>query len=78
MRPVVVFELLVFKVIDAFFLFLFPEHTMAETLTVALRVAEEAIDEAISKAEFENTSQVQFRHTIPSSTLISLHLQQTK
>lgn len=31
---------------------------MAETLTVALRVAEEAIDEAISKAEFDSTSQV--------------------
>lgn len=31
---------------------------MAETLTVALRVAEEAVDEAISKAEFDTTSQV--------------------
>lgn len=31
---------------------------MAETLTVALRVAEEAIDEAISKAEFDTSSQV--------------------
>ncbi|KAJ4936389.1 hypothetical protein JOQ06_000983 [Pogonophryne albipinna] len=30
---------------------------MAETLTVALRVAEEAIDEAISKAEFDTASQ---------------------
>lgn len=28
-----------------------PGHSMAETLTVALRVAEEAIEEAISKAE---------------------------
>lgn len=45
---------------------------MAETLTVARRVAEEAIDEAISKAELENTSQVVcFLHTIPSSALIS-------
>lgn len=34
------------------------EHSMAETLTVALQVAEEAIDEAISNAEFNNTSQV--------------------
>lgn len=34
------------------------EHSMAETLTVALRVAEEAIDEAISKAEFDTASQV--------------------
>lgn len=34
------------------------EHSMAETLTVALQVAEEAIDEAISKAEFDATSQV--------------------
>ncbi|XP_040911864.1 rab effector MyRIP-like isoform X3 [Toxotes jaculatrix] len=33
------------------------EHSMAETLTVALRVAEEAIDEAISKAEFDASSQ---------------------
>lgn len=31
---------------------------MAETLTVALRVAEEAIDEAIYKAEFNPGSQV--------------------
>jgi len=35
-----------------------PEHSIAETITVALRVAEEAIDEAISKAEFDTTSQV--------------------
>ena len=28
-----------------------PGHSMAETLTVALRVAEEAIEEAIAKAE---------------------------
>lgn len=34
------------------------EHSMAETLTVAMRVAEEAIDEAISKAEFDTASQV--------------------
>ncbi|XP_044077009.1 rab effector MyRIP [Siniperca chuatsi] len=34
-----------------------PEHSMSETLTVALRVAEEAIDEAISKAEFDTASQ---------------------
>ncbi|XP_055359916.1 rab effector MyRIP isoform X2 [Betta splendens] len=33
------------------------EHSMAETLTVALRVAEEAIDEAISKAEFHPACQ---------------------
>ncbi|CAK6957683.1 rab effector MyRIP [Scomber scombrus] len=33
------------------------EHSMAETLTVALRVAEEAIDEAISAAEFDTSSQ---------------------
>ncbi|XP_042353942.1 rab effector MyRIP isoform X2 [Plectropomus leopardus] len=33
------------------------EHSMAETLTVALRVAEEAIDEAISKAEFDTSNQ---------------------
>ncbi|XP_033506644.2 uncharacterized protein myripa isoform X2 [Epinephelus lanceolatus] len=33
------------------------EHSMAETLSVALRVAEEAIDEAISKAEFDTTNQ---------------------
>lgn len=33
------------------------EHSMAETLTVALRVAEEAIDEAISKAEFHTDNQ---------------------
>lgn len=40
---------------------LFPlraEHSMADTLGVALRVAEEAIDEAISKAEFHSDSQV--------------------
>lgn len=34
------------------------EHSMAETLSVALRVAEEAIDEAISKAECDTASQV--------------------
>ncbi|XP_037643851.1 rab effector MyRIP isoform X2 [Sebastes umbrosus] len=33
------------------------EHSVAETITVALRVAEEAIDEAISKAEFDTASQ---------------------
>ncbi|XP_029930923.1 rab effector MyRIP isoform X2 [Myripristis murdjan] len=33
------------------------EHSMAETLSVALRVAGEAIDEAISKAEFDTTNQ---------------------
>ncbi|TWW73644.1 Rab effector [Takifugu flavidus] len=33
------------------------EHSMAETLSVALRVAEEAIDEAISKAEVAASSQ---------------------
>ncbi|XP_028282497.1 rab effector MyRIP isoform X2 [Parambassis ranga] len=33
------------------------EHSMAETLTVAMRVAEEAIDEAISKAEIDTSSQ---------------------
>lgn len=31
---------------------------MAETLTVAFRVAEEAIDEAISNAEFDAATQV--------------------
>ncbi|KAM9323116.1 uncharacterized protein myripa [Pholidichthys leucotaenia] len=35
------------------------EHSVAETLTVAMRVAEEAIDEAISKAEFDTSSQEQ-------------------
>lgn len=45
---------------------------MAETLTVALRVAEEAIDEAITKAEFENTCQVVcLLHAFLSRTLIS-------
>ncbi|KAM7379555.1 hypothetical protein PAMP_005101 [Pampus punctatissimus] len=34
------------------------EHNNAETLTVALRVAEEAIDEAISEAEFDTSSQI--------------------
>ncbi|KAM6919728.1 uncharacterized protein myripa [Lycodopsis pacificus] len=33
------------------------EHSIAETITVALRVAEEAIDEAISKAELDSASQ---------------------
>ncbi|XP_029309148.1 rab effector MyRIP [Cottoperca gobio] len=33
------------------------EHSMAESLTVALRVAEETIDEAICKAEFDTASQ---------------------
>ncbi|KAM4727790.1 uncharacterized protein myripa isoform 2-T2 [Anableps anableps] len=33
------------------------EHSVAETLSVALRVAEEAIDEAISKAEFDTSTQ---------------------
>uniref|UniRef100_A0A3Q3ELA8 Myosin VIIA and Rab interacting protein a n=1 Tax=Labrus bergylta TaxID=56723 RepID=A0A3Q3ELA8_9LABR len=33
------------------------EHSMEETLTVALRVAEEALDEAITKAEFDTSSQ---------------------
>ncbi|XP_032422337.1 LOW QUALITY PROTEIN: rab effector MyRIP [Xiphophorus hellerii] len=33
------------------------EHSVAETLSVALRVAEEAIDEAISKAEFGTSTQ---------------------
>ncbi|XP_041847752.1 rab effector MyRIP-like isoform X2 [Melanotaenia boesemani] len=33
------------------------EHSMAETLSVAMRVAEEAIDEAISKAEFDTSTQ---------------------
>ncbi|XP_032387721.1 rab effector MyRIP [Etheostoma spectabile] len=33
------------------------EHSMAETLTVALRVAEEAVDEAISKAESDTANQ---------------------
>ncbi|KAG7268865.1 hypothetical protein CRUP_008130 [Coryphaenoides rupestris] len=34
------------------------EHGMADTLTVAKRVAGEAIDEAISKAEFQTDNQV--------------------
>lgn len=55
----------VIEVIQCHFFLWIPEHSMAETLTVALRVAEEAIDEAIGKAEFENTSQVRFPHTIP-------------
>ncbi|XP_061879779.1 rab effector MyRIP isoform X2 [Entelurus aequoreus] len=33
------------------------EHSMAESLTVALRVAEEAIDEAICNAEFDTATQ---------------------
>ncbi|XP_028297173.1 rab effector MyRIP isoform X2 [Gouania willdenowi] len=33
------------------------EHSVADTLTVAMRVAEEAIDEAISKAEFDSSTQ---------------------
>ncbi|CAN9502982.1 unnamed protein product [Ophioblennius macclurei] len=33
------------------------EHSMAETLSVAMRVAEEAIDEAISNAEFDTSNQ---------------------
>ncbi|XP_038151922.1 rab effector MyRIP-like isoform X2 [Cyprinodon tularosa] len=33
------------------------EHSVAETLSVALRVAEEAIDDAISKAEFDTISE---------------------
>ncbi|XP_024860598.1 rab effector MyRIP isoform X2 [Kryptolebias marmoratus] len=33
------------------------EHSMAETLCVATRVAEEAIDEAISKADFDTSTQ---------------------
>ncbi|XP_074544824.1 uncharacterized protein myripa isoform X2 [Halichoeres trimaculatus] len=35
------------------------EHSMEETLTVALRVAEEAIDEAIAKAEFDPSQERQ-------------------
>ncbi|CAJ1072726.1 uncharacterized protein LOC117827387 [Xyrichtys novacula] len=35
------------------------EHSMEETLTVALRVAEEAIDEAITKAEFDTNQEKQ-------------------
>lgn len=34
------------------------DHSMAETLTVASRVAEEAVDEAISKAESDTANQV--------------------
>uniref|UniRef100_A0A8C6LBJ7 Myosin VIIA and Rab interacting protein a n=2 Tax=Nothobranchius furzeri TaxID=105023 RepID=A0A8C6LBJ7_NOTFU len=33
------------------------EHSLEETLTVAMRVAEEAIDEAISRAEFDTSTQ---------------------
>ena len=35
-----------------------PEHGEADTLTVAKRVAGDAIDEAISKAEFHTDNQV--------------------
>ena len=34
------------------------EHSVAETLSVARRVAEEAIDETISKAEIDTSNQV--------------------
>lgn len=43
---------------SVFLLCVCPEHSMAETLSVALRVAEEAIDEAISKAEVAASCQV--------------------
>lgn len=36
---------------------------MAETISVATRVAEEAIDEAIAKAESQTDSQVRLSHT---------------
>ncbi|XP_077472327.1 uncharacterized protein myripa isoform X2 [Stigmatopora argus] len=49
---------------DAAFYTQTEEHSVAETLTVALRVAEEAIDEAISNAEFdacqENQNEVHY------------------
>lgn len=45
---------------------------MAETLTVALRVAEEAIDEAISKAEFDPACQV-FDHVSTDVCYSFLH-----
>ncbi len=45
-----------------FELFLSPEHSMADTFNVALRVAEEAIDEAIAKAETQADSQVRLSH----------------
>ena len=38
-----------------------PGHSMAETLTVALRVAEEAIEEAITKAEEFRDSLVRYQ-----------------
>ena len=37
-----------------------PEHGEADTLTVAKRVAGDAIDEAISKAEFHTDNQVRW------------------
>ncbi|CAF92545.1 unnamed protein product, partial [Tetraodon nigroviridis] len=40
------------------------EHSMAETLSVALRVAEEAIDEAISKAEVDASTQQEKKNEV--------------
>lgn len=53
------YQLSLFRIAKSVFLLcVCPEHSMAETLSVALRVAEEAIDEAISKAEVAASSQV--------------------
>ena len=43
-----------------------PEHGEADTLTVAKRVAGDAIDEAISTAEFHTDNQVRLLPTRPS------------
>lgn len=45
---------------------------MAETLSVAMRVAEEAIDEAISKAEFDTANQVIYDLVVSNLTTHSL------
>lgn len=55
---------------------------MAETLSVAMRVAEEAIDEAISKAEVDTSSQVvnvspsSIHSDVPTSPLLKLSFTQ--
>jgi len=50
---------------------------MEETISVAMRVAEEAIDEAIAKAESQTDSQVRlslYTCKIVHSFLINLHV----
>lgn len=47
---------------------------MAETLTVALRVAEEAIEEAIAKAEEFSDSLVRLFGSHSASSLLSVSL----